>query len=118
MAIRDKCESIVDFMDNRGKYKDTTETATTKRYRAFEAASKFLEMNLYNVRRNAYVSNWGPLKINWTKFASVWKNTATALNLGASPKVALVGFISTISEFGLQALTKQYYNPADAWFGI
>lgn len=125
--IKDSCESIVDFLYKRGEIGLRKEdgnidgdwgNAKDNEYKSYKAAQKFLEMNLYNIRRSNMVFKLGPLKWNFTKFSTTWKNAATSKNLGCSPKVAITGFLSTMGEHIMNVISGQYYNFSDYRFGI
>uniref|UniRef100_A0AAU8BA66 Uncharacterized protein n=1 Tax=Dulem virus 42 TaxID=3145760 RepID=A0AAU8BA66_9CAUD len=54
-------------------------------------------MNLYNLRRQQLNFNMKGvnLKLQYTKTLELWKEYATARNLGANPKVAIVGMFTS-----------------------
>lgn len=69
----------------------------TKESNAYNQASKFLEMNLYNVKRSplSWVSKQFHIKGDVAKTLELWKEYSTAKNLGLNPKVAIVGGLTS-----------------------
>lgn len=109
LAIRDDCETIVDYIkgkEHRHRYLQFTNNRGKDNVN--EAAQRFLEMNLYEMRRKQQMLNIGPIHWRMDKFASTVKQTTTAVNLGANPKVALVGFLTTLGTHILETLCGRY----------
>ena len=112
IAIKDDCETIVDFLEERGKKKPTAQFTNTKSggSKVYQAAEKFLEMNLYDVKRNSTSFKIGPIEVQWSKTVSLWKTWTTRRNLGLNPKVALTGFLTTMGTHILETITGQHYG--------
>lgn len=112
IAIKDDCETIVDFLEERGKKKPKTQFTNTQSggSKVYQAAEKFLEMNLYDVKRNSTSFKVGPIEIQWSKTVGLWKTWTTRRNLGLNPKVALTGFLTTMGTHILETITGQHYG--------
>lgn len=121
-AIQADCESIVDMLGNR-TVKKTSITAKGVRKKeisgelsnTYKAASKFLEMNLYNKRKQLNHIQIKGKSINLGKFASVARALGTAINLGCSFSVAAVGAFSTAISHIVQSITGQHYGMREAF---
>ena len=109
--IKDTCEAIVDHIGQR-KYLNTAgssfeglKTATQNQMdgkkrvsvvddgrnsRTYQAAKKFLEMNLYDIRQD---KGWGA---TMSKIGAAFRNLATIVNLGGNPVVAFTGFFTLV----------------------
>ena len=109
--IKDTCEAIVDHIGQR-KYLNTAgssfeglKTATQNQMdgkkrvsvvddgrnsRTYQAAKKFLEMNLYDIRQD---KGWGA---TMSKIGAAFRELATIVNLGGNPIVALTGFFTLV----------------------
>lgn len=113
VAIKDDCETIVDFLEERKTKSTKTRFKRGKnkdKSRLFNAAEKFLEMNLYDMRRSSTTFNIGPIELQWSKTVSLWKTWTTRRNLGMNPKVALTGFLTTIGTHILNTISGQNYG--------
>ena len=93
--IRGECDALLDMLQEKA-FKETSDNTIiggkqTDDSKTYKAARKFLEMNLYNIRRNKATIKKLGLSIEYTKALDLWKEYATARNLGANPKVAIVG---------------------------
>ena len=113
VAIKDDCETIVDFLEQRKTKSTKTHFKKGKnkdKSRLFNAAEKFLEMNLYDIRRSSTTFNIGPIELQWSKTVSLWKTWTTRRNLGLNPKVALTGFLTTLGTHILNTITGQHYG--------
>ena len=124
--IQNRCESIVDMLQNRkvmknkysSKHGKTQEEIAGINSRSYQTAKKFLEMNLYNKRMNTNIFNFNlfgkTITFNSTVFLALAKNSITAVNLGMSPVVALVGGFSTMFSHIVQSITGQKYGLREA----
>lgn len=124
--IQNKCESIVDMLQNRKIMKNkfsikngkTQEEVAGINSRSYQTAKKFLEMNLYNKRINTNIFNFNMfgknITFNLTALLSNIKNKITAINLGMSPTVAFVGGFSTMFSHIVQSITGQKYGLREA----
>ena len=129
VRIKDDCETLVDFIRSQ-KSKSSTQysdnnadksAVQNKENNTSKAAEKFLEMNLYDMKRTRVVKNIGPIELQWSKTASLWKNWTTRRNLGLNPKVALTGFLTTMGVHLLQSITGQQYGfltGLTSWFEV
>ena len=122
VAIKDDCETIVDMLENR-KYKkrsngEREEVINGQNTGTYQKARKFLDMNLYGMRRTKYQVQVTP-ELNWevTKTVDLLKRYTTANNLGANPKVALVGFLTTYYGHLINSIIGNAYSYDDAWQG-
>lgn len=124
--IQSKCEGLVDQLANRS----VTKTAWTKRglrkqtisgdkSRAFSMAKKYLEMNMYDKRAQVgsrtFTIGKHQVELNFGVFAKIVKGLGTAINLGMSPSVAMVGALSTMYSHIIQAITGQRYGIKEAF---
>ena len=117
VAIKDDCETIVDFIEQRNLKASRTffkKDSEDDKSRLFKAAEKFLEMNLYDMRRSSHVFKLGPIEIQWSKTVSLWKTWTTRRNLGMNPKVALTGFLTSMGVHILNSITGQHYGKEGA----
>ena len=123
--IKDKCEAIVDMMHNRDYYNESasrnknaqgesiTRSKPGSESRTYGMASKFVQMNLYNIRdENKY--NIGGMEINFGKIAALFRAATVAINLGCNIAVAGTGFLTASYTHMIQALTGQHYTLKDA----
>ena len=111
--IRDDVESLIDAVgkqrfgrgdlvqfSNSKVAKDGTDT------RLFKYLNSFVEMNMYDKARIRL--NIG--SFNYDKTLSLSRRYVTALNLGLNPKVAVVGFLTTMYNHLVFSLTGQRYS--------
>lgn len=124
--IQNQCESIIDVLHDRKVYRTSisAKVGLSKKEiqgydsRAHAMAKKFLDMNLYNRKTVYHISRFNKLGLNftfnWGVFASAFKKMVTAINLGVSPVVALVGGFSTMFAHIIQAITGQRYGIREA----
>jgi len=76
-------------------------------------ASKFVQMNLYNIRdTNTY--NIAGHEINLGKAAALFRAATVAINLGCNIAVAGTGYLTANYTHIIQALTGQHYTWKDA----
>lgn len=99
--VRGDCEALLDMIQNK-YYLDSNNNAlaggtNTDESNVYKFARAFLEMNLYNLRRQQLNINLKNVNINlqYTKTLELWKEYATARNLGANPKVAITGMFTS-----------------------
>lgn len=99
--IRGECETLLDAIQNK-YYLDSNNNAlaggsNTNESNVYQFARSFLEMNLYNLRRQQLNLNIKGVNVSlqYTKTLELLKEYATARNLGANPKVALTGFFTS-----------------------
>ena len=118
--IRDDLELLLDYMrQDRFKYNESQFVSSVKKKLkvkgAVDFAKTFLEMNLYDVRRDSKVWFQGtPLEFQFTKFLNQFKNYTTTRNLGWSPKVALVGMATSLHAHHINMLVGQNYGLKNA----
>lgn len=134
--IQSTCEAIVDMLEDRtyenmvdengdmvkpeslyqalksGSVKRKKLHATGRDSNTFQMARKFLDMNLYNIRMDAKNSKVG--KFNFNKFYSQYKKLTTAINLGLSPTVAIVGANAAMFAHQIQGMVGQRYDSRTA----
>jgi hypothetical protein len=91
----------------------------------YKAARKFLDMNLYDIRREksdfAKKTNY-----DFLRTTQLLARYTTANNLGANPKVALTGFLTTMWSHLINAISGNGYSFTDAhdagkevlWFAL
>lgn len=121
-AIKDDCETIVDMLEKRNYKKkqagEREEIILGKDTKNYRKARTFLDMNLYGMRRIKETWQVTP-QLQWevTKTADLLKRLTTANNLGANPKVALVGFLTTYYGHIINAITGNGYDYHDAAAG-
>lgn len=125
-SIKDKCEAIVDMMRNRTYYNEAASKKASKEAgqevikskpgsesNTYGMASKFVQMNLYNIRdTNTY--NIAGREINLGKVAALFRAATVAINLGCNIAVAGTGFLTANYTHIIQALTGQHYTLKDA----
>lgn len=122
MAIKDDCETIVDMLEARTYKKrsgtEREEAVLGKDTGTYKKARKFLDINLYGMRRTKYQIQITP-ELQWevTKTVDLLKRYTTANNLGANPKVALVGFLTTFYGHLINSIIGNSYAYDDAAFG-
>lgn len=117
IEIKDDCETIVDFLKSRSKRgsvvqfsKNGVRKSEQELSSTGEAAEKFLEMNLYDIRRSNHIYNIGNIQWQWSKTVSLWKEWTTKQNLGCNPKVAITGFLTTMGAHIVNMITGQNYG--------
>lgn len=110
--IRGKCEIIVDALEHR-KYIHLGEERNGEDSNTYKAARKFLDMNLYDIRREksdfAKKTNY-----DFLRTVQLLARYTTANNLGANPKVALTGFLTTMWSHIINAISGNGYSFHDA----
>ena len=128
-AIKDKCEAIVDMMRNRTYYNEAVFKKSSKENQeeitrskpgtesnTYGMASKFVQMNLYNIRdTNTYTI--AGMEINFGKIAALFRAATVAINLGCNIAVAGTGFLTAGYTHIIQAMTGQHYTLKDAIAG-
>lgn len=125
-AIKDKCEAIIDMMRNREYYNEAASKKASKSVgeeitrskpgtesNTYQMASKFVQMNLYNIRdTNTYTIAGN--EINFGKIAALFRAATVAINLGCNIAVAGTGFLTASYTHIIQAMTGQHYTLKDA----
>lgn len=120
--IKNDCEMIVDMIKDRTYKKKSLLSGSTESVkgvdtRTYSAARKFLDMNLYGIRqKNAGIEIAPDIHYEFTKTLQLIGKYTTANNLGANPKVALVGYLTTTYGHMINAVCGNAYNPSDAAF--
>ena len=120
---KDEIETIIDMLENREYVKyneDSSRQQTMKgdQTRNYKKARKYADMQLYGMKLQR-----GSVKVNktmtweYTKTLQLLKNYTTANNLGANPKVAMVGFLTTTYGHIINAFCGNGYGGSDATFG-
>ena len=118
--VRDDCELILDLLKKQkfkesnkfGKVKNKIIKLTggnQKESNTVNFAKKLIERDLYDIQRD-------PVKflgIDWSKVLSLLKRLTTARNLGMNPKVALVGFFTTMFTHTINGLVGYKYSSSD-----
>lgn len=124
LAIKDKCEMIVDQLQARHYNKQEIFSSQVSeiggdKTRTYAMAQKFLEMNLYDIRRNRNAVNTPDPNITWqyTHALDLLKNYTTANNLGLNPKVSIVGMLTSQYNHFINALCGNGYSFGDAHRG-
>lgn len=79
---------------------------------------KYLEMNLYDIARIRMNKKFGPFEFNFDKQLALVRRSATALNLGLNPKVAVVGFFTSQLVHMTNALCGQRYRTKSLWQSV
>lgn len=97
--IRGECDTLLDMLQTKA-FRETSDNTViggknTDESKTYKAARKFLEMNLYNIRRSQASFKKLGINLQYTKTLELWKEYATARNLGANPKVAIVGTMTS-----------------------
>lgn len=118
--IQNTCEAIVDMMHDRkyytrnmlsGSFKRTEKQGTSSN--TYNMARTFLDMNLYDIRKKTLFGfNIGNKHFETAKFLSTIRRYTTANNLGANPKVAVVGLLTSAFSHIINAITGEKY---DTW---
>lgn len=123
VEIKNQCEMIVDTIANR-KYNKRSDTSSQieeidgKDTKTYEFASKFLEMNLYDIRREKNTLRLNKNSIwQYTNALEMLKNYTTANNLGLNPKVSIVGVLTSQYNHLINAIAGNGYSFGDANFG-
>jgi hypothetical protein len=123
VEIKNQCEMIVDTIANR-KYNKRSDTSSQieeidgKDTKTYEFASKFLEMNLYDIRREKNTLRLNKNSIwQYTNALEMLKNYTTANNLGLNPKVSIVGVLTSQYNHLINSIAGNGYSFGDANFG-
>lgn len=124
VAIKDKCEMIVDMLANRKLQSQeagskSTEDIKGEQTNTYQTASKFLEMNLYDIRRDRGKKYNTSTTMTWqASYAlDLIRDYTTTNNLGMNPKVSIVGMLTSQWNHLINALTGNMYSFGDANFG-
>ena len=118
--IQNTCEAIVDMMHDRkyytrnmlsGSFKRTEKSGDSSN--TYNMARQFLDMNLYDIKKKMLFGfNIGNKRFETAKFLSTFRRYTTANNLGANPKVAVVGLFTSLFSHIINSLTGEKY---DTW---
>jgi hypothetical protein len=94
-----------------GSFKRTEKQGTSSN--TYNMARTFLDMNLYDIRKKTLFGfNIGNKHFETAKFLSTIRRYTTANNLGANPKVAVVGLLTSAFSHIINAITGEKY---DTW---
>jgi hypothetical protein len=120
--IRDDCELILDLIRNQefknsdrfGKFRKITDKikltgGNKEQSNTFNYAKKLIERDLYDIQRDSFKL----FGIDFTKVLSLLKRLTTARNLGMNPKVALVGFFTTMFTHTINGIVGYKYSTSD-----
>lgn len=118
--VRDDCELILDLLKKQrfkegnrfGKTRDKIVKLTggiQGESNTFNFAKKLVERDLYDIQREPFKA----LGIDWSKLLSLLKRLTTARNLGMNPKVALVGFLTTMFTHTINGIVGYKYSSKD-----
>lgn len=114
--VRDDVESLIDAIGKQKFAQDYAQFSTKKttvdgiNSKTFEFINKWVEMNLYDKARLKFNLNKGGININFDKTLQLSRRYITARNLGLNPKVAVVGFLTTMYNHIVYTLTGQRYS--------
>ena len=121
--VQNDCELLVDMLQNRDYYKSRTfiskkrsrqdgeEKIAKGQSNTYKTARKFLDMYMYDIRaRKSQLSTAG---VSWDKVGKMLKQYSVAVNLGQSPKVAIVGLLTTLIQHLLNAVVGYRYSMKD-----
>ena len=111
--IKDNCEAIVDRIENSIYIKNSqngggVEEILGKDSNSFKAARKFLDMQMYGQYTNRKTFLNGKYEASIT--LQTLKQYTTANNLGMNPKVAAVGFMTSMWVHIINGFTGQKYS--------
>jgi hypothetical protein len=109
--IKDDCEMIADLIRNQKFNKngrvvggEKGEESTT-----YQFVRNLIERDLYDIHRVKLFSK----TIDYTKLTRLLQRLTTARNLGMSPKVAMVGFFTTMYTHMMNGITGYKYSFKD-----
>lgn len=117
--VRDDCELILDLLKKQ-RFKESNRFGKTKdrivkltggiqgESNTFNFAKKLVERDLYDIQRDPAKAG-----IDWSKLLSLLKRLTTARNLGMNPKVALVGFFTTMFTHTINGIVGYKYSSSD-----
>lgn len=123
VEIKNQCEMIVDTIANRTYEKRSDESNQVEEIggqntKTYQFAKKFLEMNLYDIRREKHTVRLSKNSIwQYTNALEMLKNYTTANNLGLNPKVSIVGILTSQYNHLINAISGNGYSFGDANFG-
>ena len=121
--IQNTCEAIVDMMHDRLYYTRNLWSGSLKRTEkqgsssnTYGMARTFLDMNLYDIRKKSLFGfNIGNKRFETAKFLSTVRRYTTANNLGANPKVGVVGLLTSSFAHIINSITGEKY---DSWHSL
>lgn len=127
-SVKDKCEAIVDMMENREyttrKFwtKDSSKwkkhTVRGSESNTYKAARQFLDVNMYDIRTQKMEKTlFGKYTIDFSKIAKLFRDMTTAINLGLNQAVALTGFTTSTTAHIVNAITGRRYDITCAAIG-
>ena len=123
--IKDDCESILDLIKGQ-KFKQTSRFGRTKREKngtvkitgdnvgesnAYKFAKQLIERDLYDIQRLPTRL----MGLDFSKILSLLKRITTARNLGMNPKVAVVGFFTTMFTHIVNGLVGYKYGTREVF---
>lgn len=121
--IQNDCELLVDMMQNREYYKSrifkskkngeqkSEEKIAKGQSNTYNAARKFLDMYMYDIRSKK--GQYSTAGVSWDKIGKLAKDYSVAINLGQSPKIAIVGLLTTLMGHLLNAMVGYRYSMGD-----
>lgn len=123
--IKDQCEMIIDMMHdrqytNKGAFSSQVVKMKGDQTNIYKRSTTYLEMNLYNIRKqqgNKKQTRNLNMQFDFNNMANILKRATTSSNLGANPKVAVVGFLTTMYNHIINAITGNIYSFKDAHNG-
>ena len=122
-AIKDDCEAILDLLKKQ-QFKKTGRFGKTKKDKnnsvklvggdigesnTFRFAKQLVERDLYDIQRHPAPA----FGLDFSKVLGLLKRFTTARNLGMNPKVALVGFFTTMFTHTINGLVGYKYGTRD-----
>ena len=123
IEIKNQCEMIIDAIASRTYEKRSDESNQIEEIggqntNTYQFAKKFLEMNLYDIRREKHTVRLSKNSIwQYTNALEMLKNYTTANNLGLNPKVSIVGVLTSQYNHLINAISGNGYSFGDANFG-
>lgn len=103
--IKDTVEAMLDATADR-KFGSGNNIKTGKQSQTYTTLKNHINMMLYEQ------SNWGKNK-SFLKFMNSYRNFASTVNLGGSPKVSLVGFLTTMQAHIINGIVGKRYSLAE-----
>lgn len=123
LEIKNQCEMIIDTLSNRNYEKRSDESTQIEtipgtQTNTYQFAEKFLEMNLYDIRRTKHSIRVNKNTIwQYTNALEMLKNYTTANNLGTNPKVSIVGVLTSQYNHLINSICGNGYSFSDSTFG-
>ena len=109
--IKDDCEMIADLIRGQKFKKSGREVGGDKGVESttYQFVRNLIERDLYDIHRVKLFSK----TIDYTKLTRLLQRLTTARNLGMSPKVAMVGFFTTMYTHMMNGITGYKYSFKD-----